>query len=108
MSTQQSSAENARFQTLLMKAIDGEIGADERAEFERFITSDSAFKKEWQQLKKLKEVTSNMNFKSLPGEAWDKYWLNVYNRLERGLAWILFSIGGIILLTYGGFKIVES
>ena len=29
-------------------------------------------------------------------------------RLERGLAWILFSIGAIILLTYSGFKAVES
>lgn len=108
MSSQHTSAKDQRFQTLLMKAIDGEISADEQGEFQRFIERDSACKKEWQQLKKLKEVTNSMNFKSLPGEAWDNYWLNVYNRIERGLAWILFSVGSIILLTYGGFKAVES
>ena len=49
-----------------------------------------------------------MKFKSPPPEVWDTYWQGVYNRLERGFAWILFSIGSVILLTYGGFKAVET
>ena len=108
MSSQLTSAENERFQTLLMKAVDGELNSDERSEFEEFIGKDSDCRKEWREMKKVKEVTKSMNFKSLPAEAWDNYWVNVYNRLERGLAWILFSIGTIILLTYGGFKAIES
>ncbi len=108
MSSQLTSAENERFQTLLMKAVDGELNSDEKTEFEEFISKDAGCRKEWQEMKKLKEVTNSMNFKSLPTEVWDNYWVNVYNRLERGLAWILFSIGAIILLTYSGFKAVES
>lgn len=108
MSSQLTSAENERFQTLLMKAVDGEFNLNEQAEFEKFISKDAGCRKEWQEMKRLKEVTKSMNFKALPQEAWDNYWVNVYNRLERGLAWILFSIGAIILLTYSGFKAVES
>lgn len=108
MSSQLTSAEKERFQTLLMKAVDDELNSDEQAEFTEFISKDADCRKEWQEMKKLKEVTNSMNFKSLPGEAWDNYWVDVYNRLERGLAWVLFSIGAIILLTYGGFKAVES
>ena len=108
MSRQLTSAEKRHFQTLLMKAVDGELNSDEQTEFDKFVSQDADCRNEWQQMKKLKEVTKNMNFKSLPTEVWDNYWVNVYNRLERGLAWILFSIGAIILLTYGGFKAVES
>ncbi len=108
MSSQLTSAENARFQNLLMKAVDGELNSDEQEEFKEFISKDTECRKEWQEMKKVKEVTQSMNFKALPSEAWDDYWVNVYHRLERGLAWVLFSIGTIILLTYGGFKAVES
>jgi len=108
MSSQLTAAESERFQTLLMKAVDGELNSDEQTEFEEFVSNDADCRQEWQQMKKLKEVTNSMNFKSLPTEVWDNYWVNVYNRLERGLAWILFSIGAIILLTYSGFKAVES
>ncbi len=108
MSSQLTSAEKKYFQTLLMKAVDGELNLDEQTEFEEFVSKDGDCRQEWQQMKKLKEVTNSMNFKSLPTEVWDNYWVNVYNRLERGLAWILFSIGAIILLTYSGFKAVES
>jgi len=49
-----------------------------------------------------------MKHKEPPDEAWENYWSRVYNRLERGLSWILISIGAMILLFYGGFKAVES
>ncbi len=49
-----------------------------------------------------------MKYKEPPDEACEKYWSKVYNRLERGLSWILISIGVMALLFYGGFKVVES
>jgi len=108
MSSQLTSAEKKHFQTLLMKAVDDELNLDEQTEFDKLVSKDDDCRNEWQQMKKLKEVTKSMNFRALPQEAWDNYWVNVYNRLERGLAWILFSIGAIILLTYSGFKAVEA
>ena len=36
------------------------------------------------------------------------YWSSKYNRLERNFGWILIFIGALILLIYGGYKIVES
>jgi hypothetical protein len=56
----------------------------------------------------MKGVMKSMKYKEPPGEAWENYWSRVYNRLERGLSWILISIGAMILLFYGGFKAVES
>lgn len=49
-----------------------------------------------------------MKLKNPPVEVWDKYWLGIYSRLERGIAWILISIGATVIMIFGGFKAVES
>ncbi len=100
--------EREKFHLLLMAALDGELTAAEKAQFERYISQDPACREEWQRYAKLKEVTKTMQFTKPAPEVWDRYWTGIYNRLERGLGWIVFSIGCVILLTYGGFKAVES
>jgi len=97
-----------RYQILLNKALDGMLNSEEKIEFEKILATSKEYQQEWQSLKKIKEITKDMKFKNLPDEIWDKYWLGIYARLERGIAWILISIGAIILLIYGGFKAVES
>ena len=49
-----------------------------------------------------------MAFKTHPKEIWDKYWVNIYNRIERSIAWIFVSIGAVILITWGLFQAVEN
>lgn len=97
-----------RFHILMMGAIDNELSPEEKAEFEKFLESNSEFNKEFEQYKKLKEVTTEMRFASPPIEMWDGYWLNIYNRLERGIGFLLLSIGSMILLAFGGFRLVET
>lgn len=97
-----------RFHILMMGAIDNELTPDEQAEFESLLQTDDHYRQEFDQYKRLKEVTTQMRFSSPPIEVWDAYWLNIYNRLERGIGWLLFSIGAMILLAFGGFKLVEE
>ncbi|RMD95430.1 MAG: hypothetical protein D6813_00400 [Calditrichaeota bacterium] len=96
--------EKERFERLLMQVIDGELTHEEQEEFEKFLRSYPELKDEFKQYQKLKEVTRTMKFKSPSAEVWDHYWTQVYNRLERGLAWILVSIGAIILFTYALYE----
>ncbi len=104
MESKLANAEKARFQVLLTKAVDGELTASERQEFDAFRRRHAECERQWKAHKKLKEVTTHMKFKSPPAEVWDSYWLQVYNRLERGLAWIFVSIGAIILLSYALYQ----
>ncbi len=97
-----------RFHILMMGAIDGELSENENVEFEHLLSTSPEYQKEFQQYKKLKEVTTQMRPKSSAVEFWDTYWMRVYNQIERGIGWLLFTIGSIILLTYGGFKLVEA
>ena len=49
-----------------------------------------------------------MELKKPPKDVWRLYWASVYNRLERRIGWILLSIGAMIILFFGGYKMVEG
>jgi hypothetical protein len=55
---------------------------------------------------KFEEVMSKMELKKPPKDVWRLYWTSVYNRLERRIGWILLSIGAMIILFFGGYKMV--
>ena len=108
MNGNSSEREQNRFHGLLMKAVDGELTAAEEAEFEQYMERDEARRREWATYSKLKEVIMSLDFKNPPREVWERYWKDIYNRIERGVGWILLSLGCVILFTYGSFKGVES
>lgn len=83
-----------RFHLLLMAALDRELSPEDEREFKNFLAISPDCQREWEEYQKLKEATVQLKFMQPPEEVWDRYWLNVYNRIERGLGWILISIGG--------------
>ena len=97
-----------RGRELLMLALDDELESADRAEFARLITDNQELREEWNRLSRLKEVTANMNLRSPPEEMWAGYWTSVYSRFERGLAWILVSIGAIVLGSWGAWHFVQD
>jgi ferric-dicitrate binding protein FerR (iron transport regulator) len=93
---------------LLMRALDSELDRGEREEFERLLADNPELAAEWKRLSRLKEVTANMNLRNPPEEMWDGYWTSVYSRFERGLAWILVSVGAIVLGSWGAWQFVQD
>jgi len=49
-----------------------------------------------------------MTLKNPSKEKWDGYWLGIYNRIERGIAWIAISIGAIIFFGYASIESVNA
>jgi len=96
------------YKRLLMGLLDSELSADEKRSVEMHLGGCVECRGELEEFNNMKGVMKNMRYKEPPDEEWEKYWARVYNRLERGLGWILISIGAMILLFYGGFKAVES
>jgi hypothetical protein len=91
---------------LMMKAVDNIATPAELKELEKYIQEDSNLANEYKAFQKIKEVTDSIMFKELPDSYWKGYWEGIYNRLERGLGWILFSIGAMIILIYGGYRLL--
>jgi len=98
---------NERFIYLIEKYFDGELTSEEKSEFDSLLL-DENLKNEFEEQKRVKEVLNKMKLKNPSAEIWDRYWLGVYNKVERGLAWIAISIGVLILIVYGSIGAVES
>lgn len=96
-----------RARQLMMAALDGEISSEEREKLDRALAADESLRAEWNRMRTLKEVTGEMAFREPPEEVWGEYWTSVYNRFERGVGWILVSIGTIVVGTYGIWKWLE-
>ena len=88
--------------------LDGELSDDDRRRFEDHLAACDACRREVADLKRLTEDLDMIRFKEPGDEELARYWSGVYNRLERGLGWILFSAGAILTLCYGAFKVIEE
>jgi len=93
---------------LITGYIDDELSADQRQALEGHLATCDECRREMEQLTRLKEELSHMAFKEPPDRELERYWHGVYNRLERGAGWVLFSLGAIAVLCYGGFRLIEQ
>jgi len=57
---------------------------------------------------RLKQVTDSVTLVEPEDRLWEQYWGGVYNRIERNIGWTLFSVAGILLAIYAGFKAIED
>ncbi len=108
MSDREVRSPEERARRLIMASIDGELSGGERGELERLLDEHPALRVEWARFQRVKEVTEAMALRPAPEEVWSDYWASVYSRLERGIGWILFSLGAIVLLSYGAWTGVRE
>ena len=87
---------------------DGELEAGQHEAVERHLAECEACRRELARLEKVKEVTGKVQYNDLPLEVWDRYWHDLYRRIERGLGWIFMSIGAIILVALGLFHLLRE
>ena len=99
---------NKNMHELLAGYVDGELSEEERAAFEAELQKDPDLRAELDEFKKLKEVTGMIQYADLPDEVWEGYWQNLYRKTERGIGWIFFSIGAIVLLSFGLFQFFKE
>ena len=91
----------------VMALLDDELDDTQISEVKDHLSSCKKCSEEYASLKKVKEVTDKMKFKKLPEFYWDDYWKHIYNRIERGLSWLLLSIGAIIVLSFAGWEFLD-
>ena len=59
-------------------------------------------------MSELGEAMGKMTLREPPKEVWKVYTESVYSRLERGIGWILVSIGAMILLFFAGYHALKG
>lgn len=97
-----------RVRLLMMAALDDEIDEAGRRELDAALESNPEAAAEWQRFNHLQEVTRMTQIAQPPDAAFAGYWQDVYNRLERGTAWILISFGALIVGAWGLWHAVQD
>lgn len=93
-----------RLRELMMAALDDELDPGQRQELDDALRADPLLRGEWDQLRRVKEVTGVMTLRAPSDRLWQDYWSSVYSRIERGVGWVLISIGAIVLLSWGAWQ----
>ena len=96
------------FKPMMMAYIDDELPDEDRRRFERHLEGCESCARELSEFASLKEELAMVKFAEPTDAELERYWRSIYNRLERGLGWILFSAGAIVLLCYGAFVLLEE
>lgn len=86
---------------------DGELDPTQEEMVREHLSECEQCRAELARLDKVKEVTGKVQYKDLPLEVWEGYWQNLYRRVERGLGWILVSIGSIIMAGVGIWYLLQ-
>lgn len=96
------------FKDLMMGYLDNELDDSQKQSFLDHIQKCPECSAELDDFKKLKKITDDVQFYEPEDKLWNQYWSSVYNRAERGIGWIIFSISSICLLIFAGFKCIEA
>jgi len=96
------------FRALITARVDGELPPDRQRLLDEHLAGCESCRRELADMAKLKEELNMIRFAEPTDAELKRYWSSVYNRLERGIGWILISVGTIVLLCFGGFKLVEQ
>ena len=96
------------YKNRLMGYLDDELDNDQRQQVEKHLAQCPDCAAEIEEFKKLKAITDDIALVEPEDRIWQDYWSNIYNRLERSIGWIMFSVAAIALTIYAGFKAVEE
>jgi predicted anti-sigma-YlaC factor YlaD len=96
------------YRDLMMGYLDGELSSEQRRRFEEHLAGCPDCAGELNEFRKLKAITDEVTLVEPEDRMWQDYWGGIYNRIERGIGWILFSVAAILLVIYGGFKAIEA
>jgi hypothetical protein len=100
--------EHADIKKLIASYHEDVLDSSQKSQVKEHIRTCPECQKEFEETRRFEEVMGKMAFKKPPKETWEVYGSAVYNRLERGIGWIFMSIGAMILLFFGGYKMVEG
>ena len=96
------------YKDLLMGYLDNELSDEQRRRVEKHLAACSGCAGELEDFKKLKAITDEVTLAEPEDRIWQDYWSGIYNRIERGIGWIVFSVAAIALAIYCGFRAIEE
>jgi len=92
----------------MMGYLDDELTEEQKKQFEEHLAGCPECTGELKEFQKLKAITDEVTLVEPEDKLWQDYWTGIYNRIERSIGWMIFSVSAILLAIYGGFKLIET
>jgi predicted anti-sigma-YlaC factor YlaD len=96
------------YKNLMMGYLDNELSEEQRRRFEEHLAGCPECAGELKEFQKLKAITDEVTLVEPEDRIWQDYWSGIYNRIERSIGWVIFSVSAVLLAIYGGFKLIET
>ncbi len=96
------------YKDLLMGYLDNELSDEQRNRFEEHLAGCPECAGELKEFRKLKAITDEVTLVEPEDRIWQDYWNGIYNRIERSIGWLIFSVAAILLTIYCGFRLIET
>jgi predicted anti-sigma-YlaC factor YlaD len=96
------------YKDLMMGYLDDELSEEQKKRFEKHLAGCPECAGELKEFQKLKAITDEVTLVEPEDKLWQDYWTGIYNRIERSIGWIIFSVSAILLAIYGGFMLIEK
>jgi len=96
------------YKDLMMGYLDEELSDEQKRRFQEHLARCPECAGELEEFKKLKAITDEVTLMDPEDRLWQDYWGGIYNRIERGVGWTVFSVAAILLTIYGGFRAIEE
>lgn len=96
------------YKDLMMGYLDNELNEEQKKQFEEHLAGCPECAGELKEFQKLKAITDEVTLVEPEDKLWQDYWTGIYNRIERSIGWMIFSVSAILLAIYGGFKLIET
>ena len=93
---------------LIPPYLEGDLEPEKKDAVEAHLADCFECQQELEAFDRLEEVLSHMRLKKPPRELWKTYWSSVYNKIERRFAWIIISIGAMVVLGFGIYELLEE
>ncbi|MGD9488955.1 MAG: zf-HC2 domain-containing protein [Calditrichaceae bacterium] len=93
---------------LLMGLIDDELDQEQIVSVRSHLENCGSCKLQYDSFSNLKKETEIMKSIKYPEDYWDGYWETIYNRIERGISWLLISIGAVLILGFVAYEALSE
>jgi len=91
-----------------MAYLDGELEMPELERFEGHLASCPTCARVLEEYKQVKEVTGKMKLPEPSPEYWEEYPKGIVAKMSRGLGWIFYVAGLLILFLYSLYQLLRS
>ena len=98
----------ARFDEVLIRYIDGEATEAEVERLQGHLARCGRCREELRAHQKLRDLARDLWPVEPPEELWDEYVQGVFERMERGLGWVLVVVGAVVGAGVGAWHYVTG